>query len=807
MFLVYLGVCWLLGLWLSTALPIDIRAWLSAGLVSLAGAALLRKREPQSAAVLALLFALCAGAARQLAAQPCYGRPADAAGAPCDLGDDVRQYIGRPTAVTLTGVVIAEPDVAERSIQLRVAVESVQTAPAAAPVAASGTVLIFAGRFPELPYGARIAATGKLETPFESPTFSYKELLAREGIYGVMNRPQIAVVATEQGRPWRAALIAFKQAAVAAIDRSVPAPEAGLLQAMLLGEERNLAPPLRDAFRATGMSHVIAISGFHVAILTLVVVSTAEALLGRRASVAATIVVLALYTVLVGARPSVVRAALMAIIYLIGQRLLGRSGFAIGSLFAVAILMTAWNPQTLWSIGFQLSFAATLGIMLYAGRWETAVRRTLRNRGLGWLTHGAPGALWMALIVSAAAQLFTLPLTIATFGQLSPIALFVNVAVVPLLPFALVLGGLTVLGGLLAAPLGRLLGLAAWLFLRYTTAVVEAAAQLPWASVPIELANPTLFAVGAYLALGALTGYGALTAEQRRTVQTRLRHNLTQRAAAAGLSLAAVLAVGWHASQPDGRLHIAFFDVGQGDAALIVTPTGRQILVDGGYFPAVLGRHLGRTLPFWDREIDLMIATHPDADHISGLPGVFDRYRVGRLLVADLERGLSPIYDALFEQAELHQTPVERVQAGQVIAIGDGVRLEILHPGDQLSAEGRNDNSVVVRIVYGDFTCLLTGDAETAAEQAMLQGGRPLQALVFKAGHHGSRGSSSAVFLDAVQPQIAVISAGRDNTFGHPHAELLERLAARQIAVLRTDQLGSLRVTTDGAVMWWQARR
>ncbi|MEZ4592194.1 MAG: MBL fold metallo-hydrolase [Chloroflexota bacterium] len=245
--------------------------------------------------------------------------------------------------------------------------------------------------------------------------------------------------------------------------------------------------------------------------------------------------------------------------------------------------------------------------------------------------------------------------------------------------------------------------------------------------------------------------------------------------------------------------------MGQGDATFIQTPSGRQILVDGGLYPSVLNDQVGRQMPFWDKEIDLLIATHPDADHVSGLVGVFDRYRVKTLITNGQSFGESPIYDEVLAAAAAQQTEIRPVQAGESIEIGDGVRLEVVHPGPVLIEENRNENSVSMRLVYGDFTFLFTGDAEQAGEAEMLGAERPLNSLVFKAGHHGSNSSSSQPFLQAVQPQIIIVSAGVDNRFGHPAPEMLARAEAIGAVVLRTDELGTISVTTDGRSMAWQA--
>jgi competence protein ComEC len=202
----------------------------------------------------------------------------------------------------------------------------------------------------------------------------------------------------------------------------------------------------------------------------------------------------------------------------------------------------------------------------------------------------------------------------------------------------------------------------------------------------------------------------------------------------------------------------------------------------------------------------MVVATHPDADHVSGLVELFERYAVGELMTDGEGVGASPIYDALLLAAEEDHTPIQRAVAGEVVDFGDGVRLEILHPGAVLDEENRNDNSVSFRLVYGEFTLLLTGDAEEKAEAEMLANGRPLQSLIFKAGHHGSRTSSTARFLAAVRPSIIIVSAGDDNRFGHPHPEMLQRVQDAGAVVLRTDELGTIEVTTDGEQMWWGAR-
>jgi competence protein ComEC len=531
-------------------------------------------------------------------------------------------------------------------------------------------------------------------------------------------------------------------------------------------------------------------------------VGVADPFVSRRTAVLIAVVGITLYTILVGADASVVRAAVMGSIFLFTSRWLGRPNFAYASLFFAAFVMTLANPYTLWDVGFQLSFTATLGLMLYADPFTQWTRQRLTRVMDRKLTNQVMGVLSEAVLLTLAAQIITLPLMVGYFRQLSLVSLLANAFVLPLQPGLMLWGGLAALLGMLWLPLGRPFAWIAWLFLTATINLVRAFASIPWAAVPVEA--PSIVILLIFGVIGAVTWLVKQPPEKRGEIMGFLRQNLSQRAVVAAGIIALLLVVNWNRSQPDGKLHVVFFDVGQGDAIFIQTPTGRQILVDGGFYPSVLNDQMGRHMPFWDRDLDLLVATHPDADHVAGLVDLFERYAVGRLITDGEGLGDSEIYDALLLAAAENETPIHAARAGEVIEIGDGVRLEVLHPGPLLAAD-RNENSVSLRLAYGAFSLLLTGDAEELAEEEMLESGRPLASLVFKAGHHGSRTSSSMPFLEAVRPQIIIISAGADNRFGHPHPEMLERAQAIGAAVLRTDELGTIEVTTDGVTMWWQA--
>jgi beta-lactamase superfamily II metal-dependent hydrolase len=215
--------------------------------------------------------------------------------------------------------------------------------------------------------------------------------------------------------------------------------------------------------------------------------------------------------------------------------------------------------------------------------------------------------------------------------------------------------------------------------------------------------------------------------------------------------------------------------------------------------------HLGRLLPYGDRRLDLVVATHPDADHVAGLPGLFDRYHVGQLLTNGSSGVRDSAYAALLDAAARESAPLLAAQTGLVIHVDEGVELLVLHDGAGGSTD--NDRSLALRLTYGSFSLLLTGDGEAAAEEAMVASGLPLSSTVLKVGHHGARTSGNDFFLKAVRPQAVVISCGEGNLSGHPHPELLQRIAAAGAAALRTDELGTVELITDGRQLWWEAGR
>ena len=498
----------------------------------------------------------------------------------------------------------------------------------------------------------------------------------------------------------------------------------------------------------------------------------------------------------------------------------GSRAHAMSALALAAVVMLLAAPSVLWDVGFQLSALATAGLILFGASIEA--------RLAGW-----PTWLREPIALTIAAQLTTLPVVVGSFGRLSLVAPLANVVVVPLVPLVMLLCAI-------AAPLGAIstmvqvgplsdalrwvLGGSAWLLLRAMIVAGQAAASLPFAAVSVT--TPGWLALAWYPALGiawrrlASAGQGEpptdgelllLQPARRRpaglTRALAFLRSIAARAArpAVGLAGAAVLLAALTvATLPDGRLHLAALDVGQGDAILVTAPSGATMLVDGGPDPDLLLRRLGERMPWWRRHIDVMILTHPHEDHVAGLVAALERYDVA--LILDAGRSYdNPTYPRFLREASAEPGgQLAAARAGVTLRLDRTTTVTLLYPTEADVAgslpEGDINNASVVGLLRsGGFTALLTGDAELPVEAVLAERGLLTRIDVLKVGHHGSRSSSGPALLNATRPAAALISTGVGNDYGHPHQVTLDNL--RRIPGLRlhrTDLEGSLEVISDG---------
>jgi competence protein ComEC len=723
-------------------------------------------------------------------------------------------YNGQGT-VTIRGTIARYPD--RRGGTTRYDIEAFQfiNKESGERFRVSGRLRASLNPYPQYHYGDAIELTGRLEAPPVFPQFDYRTFLARKGIYSASYRPQVELIARQQGAPLFHRLFLVRERAEHTLQMILPEPHASLMSGILLGIESGIAPPVLDAFTATGTTHVLVISGFNFAILAGLFLFMGRQLFGRTHGSLLALLAIALYALLVGAEPPVVRAALMGSLTIFAL-LVRREAMALNILAFTVLAMTALRPAYLQEVGFQLSALSTLGLILFVRPMTRVTDRLLSANH--WLSLSAPrraralGLFSDAVLVTLAAQIITLPLIVGTFGRFSTVSLLANLLILPVQTWLLLSGGLATLLGMIWLPLGQMAAAVPLAGLAWTVAVVKRAASLPLAS--IDTGHIPAFYIWSVYALCGLwwwargqsfSGLFLPVTSGRGSGGSRFSIRIPQ-----AILWAAVLLIAagpWVIARnlPDGRLHLYALDVGQGDAILIVTPDGKQILIDGGPNPVSLLAHLGARMPPWDRTIELVVLTHADADHLGGLPELLGRYRV--TAVMDSGHGhTTPLYKEW--QTGLANEPVTPVVAtpGQRWHLGRGAYLEVLAPLGR-PFETLNENAVVLRLRYGQFCALFTGDIEAEAEARLVANGALEPCQVLKVAHHGSNTSSSQPFLDAVRPRYALVSAGGGNRFGHPHPDVIARLEAIGTRLFRTDLQGTIHLSTDGRELWVKTER
>jgi competence protein ComEC len=788
MLLVYLSVAWIVGiflgrlLWDQGVISCDWPAlwiWGASAILLLVAAILLRRRKSVRLALVLLLFAL-------LGAWRYQSHPLD----PCFAPSDLAFHNGNeeePVWAAVEGIVADYPDVGEVGTNYELRVRALEKVGTRREVV--GTALLRAPLYPEYHYGDEVRVSGLLERPPCYDDFCDREHLARRSIHSLIRYPRgIELLAQKQGNSCRAALHSIRGHLSHTINRMLPEPAAALLNGILLGIESGIPPELYEDFNATGTSHIIVISGFNITIVAGLLTHTLGRLVGKRRTIYPVVGGILLYTLLVGGDAAVMRAAIMGILYVTAIHL-GRQSTAFVSLSFSALVMTAANPLSLWDVGFLLSFASTLGMILF-----TPVIQTWLQRMLGrWLQPAQlqPVMRFLndALISTLAAQILTLPLVAATFGRLSLISLLSNLLILPVQPLVMISGTIATLAGLLWLPLGRVAAAVVWLFLSYTAAVVEWTARLPFASVHVgELGRPL-----AVLFYAALFGWIALRQLRRRLeIRTTLP---TRRAVAVALVAAIPLWASAAAlsSLPDGRLHVWFVGLGDSDAALVQTPSGRRVLVDVGRGEGDLAGAVAAFLPGWSRRIDLLVLTQADQANMDAASDLLDRYRVIRAL---LPRG-TPVLVEETDSSVSSALPLTTVlRTGVHVPLDEGVLLEVLHAPGEPGAGG----SAVLRLTMGDLRLLLPSEMEQETQADLLAGSVDLFSTVLKTPHAGTGNWPTTELLHAARPQSIFVP---DDVTYPPDVQ--EQL--RALPMLAVDPLETVQVISDGRQLWIRRHR
>jgi competence protein ComEC len=730
-----------------------------------------------------LLISICFGAARYQTALPDLNAP-----------NFIAAYNDQDTQIILTGIITAIPDERDTYTNLRVAAKTIQPRfkNETAPLPVTGNLLIRIAPDQTPQYGDRINAIGYLETPPEHETFSYRDYLARQGIYSYMSRAKIELIVSKQGHWFLTPIFNLKNIALTRVYQLWPDPEASLFAGILLGVETGIPKRVQLAFKETGTTHIIAISGFNIAIVSGLFANWFGKILGPRKGALFAFIAIALYTILVGADAAVVRAALMGGLSLFARQM-GRRQNGINTLAFVAAVMSVFNPHTPWDVGFQLSFAATLGLILYAdplAQWFIKLISHLLPLKNAEKLAGPIGEYFLFTI---AAQITTLPIMAYHFGTISWSAFLVNPVILPVQPPIMIVGGVALILALIWLPLGKIAAPLAWPFVTFTIRAVEFFGdQLEGVLVlgELKLLWVILFYSGLLAATFRWSQIKDFLSDRKDRLQVALAVPVI---AIMGIFSVIVWRAAW--TTPDGHLQLTLLDVGTGDAILIETPEGRFILINGGPSASILSDNLGRRLPLFHRNLDWLIITNPQKDQIAALPRVIERFPPANVLWAGPD---SASREADYLRAGLTnlQIPITTAVTGQMLDLGAGAKLTIIQS---------NERGAILLLNWDHFRVLLPLGVSNGDLESLQMGKAIGNVTALLLSENGHIATNPTEWIANLRPQLVLLSVAPDDRNGLPHREVIDALGG--YSLLRTDQNGWIQISTDGQQMWVAVQR
>lgn len=616
--------------------------------------------------------------------------------------------------------------------------------------------------------------------------FDYRNYYKSKGIRKTIKANSAALSGKNAAGTVARSLYISREKVSNVICKALPPEEASILVGIITGDKSEIDEETRTDYMRTGLSHILSVSGLHVGFLMILITGLLKPLRLRQKTEAAVVLAAILYYILlIGAPLPSVRAFIMLSVLMLGK-LAGREYNLLSSVSFAALLILVFKPLSVHDPGFVISFASMYSIaFLYQ-----PVYKALRI---------IPEVLRSLLALSLAVWLGLAPVLIYYFNYISFVSILINLAAVPLAFIITVTGFIGVAVGVFSN-IGALYVLSVdYYFIRLLSFIIHYASsfKLSGAYIPVLPLHFHALYYSAIIVFAASSEFPYIKIYKKRFIAAHVL-----------LLVVSILVY----NLPGRELKVIFFDVGQGDSSCIITPDKKAVLVDGGgssrssdYYYDVGGKI---TLPallhqgIW--ELDTVIVSHFHDDHMEGLLKVLEVYDVNNLIIPKVstdDQSMSPSREALLDLCRKKGTGVYALGRGDSIKLGSSVRLDFFMPDNTVSQQYKkdeNNNSLVGRLSYGNFSVLYTGDIGKAVEAGMPA--KYIGSAVLKVPHHGSNNSSGESFLKAVSPKVSVISVGKNN-FGHPSPETIERLNGAGSTVYRTDEAGAVTITTDGRSM------
>ena len=670
----------------------------------------------------------------------------------------------------------------------------------------------------------RFRTSLKKISSFHNPGgFDYERYMNLQGIYAtghVYNNSDMILLRQNTASGIRLKLETFRLYLKEIIYSNASTPQREIIEAMTIGNQNTIPVDVRNNFNKTGTSHILSISGLHIGMVAastffiiLLILKNSEYLMLRfniiKVASAASFLMVLIYSLIAGMGVTVIRSALMAIVFLCAL-FLNRQKDIFNALTLTALIILVITPDALFDISFQLSFVSVLSIIYIVPHFSNFFDLVLE--GLPLWCQKTSRHLYLSILVCVAATLGTMPLIVFYFNRVSAITIVANLIAVPLLgTIALVFCMACILCAFFSPVIAGFFIKIASLFTQISVSIIDYLASLSWSS--FTFTKPTITEIVIFY----LLIFVALRFIDLHDV-SRIKKGFLERYPLILKFILITLIVFfiadavylWSKDKFSSDLRVTAIDVGQGTSTLVRFPGGKNMLIDGGGFPDSsfdMGKLVVAPFLYSERisKIDIVVLSHPHPDHLQGLLYITDNFDVQEIWT----NGLSTD-DEIFRQWEKiikqKKIKVKYLSAQSPTTEISGVQINILWPLKPLKIDASkqfydtvNDESMVIKINYGRISFLMPADISASVERQLIASGKNLHSDVLFAPHHGSSRSSSSYFLSKVSCHWALISAGKNNSFHHPHPATLKRLTEANINILRTDQDGAITVATDGA--------
>ena len=665
----------------------------------------------------------------------------------------------------------------------------------------------------ELEYGDKILIKGEFVEPSESRNyggFDYKEYLKSIKIYGTIKADSIEILAKNSNNPIFTFANNINLKIKENINKLIPEKYSAIFTGLILGDTSKVEEEVNDDFKIANISHVLAISGMHITYIVIGIELLLKKGIGKRKTRIITIIILVMYMFITGFAPSVVRASIMGIIMLI-SKLIHRKNDIWTSISLSLLILLIYNPFLILNVGLQLSYLGTIGIVCFNKNVYNFLRKLkIRNKKIRYKIN-RKFILFMdkikeMLSVTLSAQIVILPILLFNFNILGIYFFISNILVSIIIGPIIIVGFVCILISFISIEIAKILSIFMSVGIQILISISEIS-HLPFSKIYIP--TPKVWQIVSYYICVIVINriYIAFNSKKPDFTSIRIRNlvallkfKFRQNRNKVLKVLIVLVSLVFILNTIPEKLKIHFVDVGQGDCTFITTPQNKTILIDGGgsmseeydvgkstLLPYILDR--GYT------KLDYVFISHFDQDHVGGILTILEELRVGQVYISKQEQD-SENYQKFLKIVEDKKIKVKVLKQGDCLKIEKNLYFDILWPiEEQIQENVLNNNAMVMKLRYGKFSMLFTGDIEAIAEEKILdfykeKGESILKSDVLKVAHHGSKTSTTQSFFEKVNPKICLIGVGKNNMFGHPTTEVLERINGTKI--YRTDENGEI---------------